>query len=162
MSMVANFLHGALEPAVPQLYLRCSTAHRKTTSPNRAKRGLYGLHGDLQACLPVGGRTSGACTDAAMVELAQKNAKNLAAEHCFIIFLGDGFYPVNVLNTIKIVPEVCHVFCATANPTEVILAETQQRRGILGVVDGFPTKGIEGDDDIAWRKNVLRQLGYKL
>ena len=75
-------------------------------------------------------------TDPAMVELAQKNAQSLAAGHCFIIFLGDGFYPVNVLNTIKMVPEVCHVFCATANPTEVVLAETQQGRGILGVVDG--------------------------
>jgi uncharacterized protein len=69
---------------------------------------------------------------------------------------------VNVLNTIKMVPEVCHVFCATANATEVILAETQQGRGILGVVDGFPPTGIEGDDDIAWRKNLLRQIGYKL
>ena len=67
---------------------------------------------------------------------------------------------MNVLNTIKMVPEVC--FCATANPTEVILAETQQGRGILGVVDGFSPKGIEGDDDIAWRKNLLRQIGYKL
>ena len=101
-------------------------------------------------------------TDPAMVELAQRNAKSLAAGHCFIIFLGDGFYPVNVLNTIKMVPEVCHVFCATANPTEVILAETPQGRGILGVVDGFVPKGIEGDDDIAWRKNLLRQIGYKL
>ena len=77
-------------------------------------------------------------TDPAMVDLAQKNAKSLAAGHCFIIFLGDGFYPLNVLNSIKMVPEVCHLFCATANPTEVILAETEQGRGILGVVDGFP------------------------
>jgi adenosine/AMP kinase len=97
-----------------------------------------------------------------MVELAQKNAKSIAAGHCFIIFLGDGFYPVNVLNTVKMVPEVCRVFCATANPTEVILAETEQGRGILGVVDGFPPKDIEGVDDIAWRKNLLRQIGYKL
>jgi hypothetical protein len=101
-------------------------------------------------------------TDPAMVELAQKNATSLAAGHCFIIFLGDGFYPVNVLNTIKMVSEVCRVFCATANPTEVIIAETEQGRAILGVVDGFPPKGIEGDDDIAWRKNLLRQIGYKL
>ena len=100
-------------------------------------------------------------TDPAMVELAQRNGKGLAAGHCFIIFLGDGFYPVNVLNTIKTIPEVCRVFCATANPTEVILAETEQGRGILGVVDGFSPKGIEGDDDIAWRKNLLRQIGYK-
>ncbi len=101
-------------------------------------------------------------TDPAMVELAQKNAKSLAAGHCFIVFLGDGFYPLNVLNTIKMVPEVCRLFCATANPTEVILAETEQGRGILGVVDGFPPRGIEGDEDIAWRKNLLRQIGYKL
>jgi adenosine/AMP kinase len=97
-----------------------------------------------------------------MVDLAQKNAKSLAAGHCFIVFLGDGFYPLNVLNTIKMVPEVCRLFCATANPTEVILAETEQGRGILGVVDGFPPSGIEGDEDIAWRKNLLRQIGYKL
>jgi len=98
----------------------------------------------------------------AMVELAQKNAKSIAAGHCFLIFLGDGFYPLNVLNTVKMVPEVCRIFCATANPTEVILAETQQGRAVLGVVDGFHTQDIEGDDDIKWRKNLLRQIGYKL
>ena len=101
-------------------------------------------------------------TDPAMVELAQKNAKALAAGHSFIIFLGDGFYPLNVLNTVKMVPEVCRIFCATANPTEVILAETEQGRGILGVVDGFRTKGIEAEADIKWRKDLLRQIGYKL
>jgi adenosine/AMP kinase len=100
--------------------------------------------------------------DPAMVELAQKNAKNLAAGHCFVIFLGDGFYPLNVLNTIKMVPEVCRIFCATANPTEVILAETEQGRGIVGVVDGFSPRGVEGAEDIAWRKNLLREIGYKL
>ena len=100
--------------------------------------------------------------DAALVELARKNAMALAAGHCFIIFLGDGFYPLNVLNTVKMVPEVCRVFCASANPVEVILAETDQGRGVLGVVDGFRTKDIEGDDDIQWRKNLLRQIGYKL
>src|SRR5437667_5281678 len=105
-------------------------------------------------------RASG--TDSAMVELAQRNAKNLAAGHCFVIFLGDGFYPLNVLNTVKMVPEVCRIFCATANPTEVILAETEQGRGILGVVDGFPVKGIEDEGEINWRKNLLRQIGYKL
>ena len=101
-------------------------------------------------------------TDPAMIELAQKNAKNMAAGHCFIIFLGEGFYPLNVLNTIKMVPEVCLIFCATANPTQVVLAETEQGRGVLGVVDGFPPKGIEGEDDITWRKNLMRQIGYKL
>src|SRR5512142_1188266 len=101
-------------------------------------------------------------TDAAMIELAQKNAQALAAGHSFIIFLADGFFPVNVLNAVKAVPEVCRVFCATANPTEVILAATEQGRAILGVVDGFPPKGVEGEEDIRWRKNLLRQIGYKL
>lgn len=101
-------------------------------------------------------------TDPAMVELARKNAKAISAGHCFIIFLGDGFYPLNVLNTIKMVSEVCRIFCATANPTEVILAETQLGRGVLGVVDGLLTKDIEGDDDIKWRMGLLRQIGYKL
>jgi hypothetical protein len=101
-------------------------------------------------------------TDAAMVELAQQNAKSLAAGHSFIIFLGEGFYPLNVLNAVKMVPEVCRIFCATANPTEVILAETDQGRGILGVVDGFHTKDIEDQAEIQWRKNLLRQIGYKL
>ncbi|AOE84764.1 adenosine-specific kinase [Pseudomonas sp. TCU-HL1] len=101
-------------------------------------------------------------TDAAMIELAQKNAQAIAAGHSFIIFLGDGFYPLNLLNAIKMVSEVCRVFCATANPTEVIVAETEQGRGILGVVDGLRVNDIEGDDDILWRKNLLRQIGYKL
>ncbi len=101
-------------------------------------------------------------TDPAMIELAQKNAQTLSAGHSFIIVLGEGFYPVNVLNTIKMVPEVAHIFCATANPVQVILAETEQGRGILGVIDGIHTQGIEGDEDIAWRKNFLRMIGYKL
>ena len=101
-------------------------------------------------------------TDEAMTELAKKNAAAIAAGHSFILFLGEGFYPLNVLNTLKMVPEVCRVFCATANPTEVIVAETEQGRGILGVVDGSPPKGVEGEDDIAWRKGFLRQIGYKL
>ncbi|RXZ42066.1 adenosine-specific kinase [Crenobacter cavernae] len=101
-------------------------------------------------------------TDAAMIELAQKNAKAIDAGHSFIIFLGDGFYPLNVLNTVKMVPEVCRIFCATANPTEVILAETDQGRAVLGVVDGFSTQGVEDDDDIRSRKELLRQIGYKL
>ena len=101
-------------------------------------------------------------TDAAMIRLAQENARAIGAGHSFIVFLGEGFYPVNVLNALKTVPEVCRIFCATANPTEVIVAETDQGRGVLGVVDGFSPKGIEGEEDVAWRRNLLRQIGYKL
>jgi uncharacterized protein len=101
-------------------------------------------------------------TDPALAELARNNAKALGAGHCFIVFLGDGFYPVNVLNAVKMVPEVCRIFCATANPTEVVLAETEQGRGILGVVDGFRVRGAETEEDIQWRKGFLRQIGYKL
>jgi adenosine/AMP kinase len=101
-------------------------------------------------------------TDEAMIELAQRNASNLSAGHAFIIFLGEGFYPVNVLNAVKGVPEVARVFCATANPVQVIVAETEQGRGILGVIDGVKTQGVEDDEDIAWRKNLLRTIGYKL
>ncbi len=101
-------------------------------------------------------------TDPAMIALAQKNALALGCGHSFIIFLGEGFYPVNVLNTIKMVPEVCRIFCATANPVEVVVAQTEQGRGIVGVVDGAAPKGVEGDEDIAWRKGFLRQIGYKL
>lgn len=101
-------------------------------------------------------------TEAAMIELAKKNAQAIGAGHSFILFLGEGFYPVNVLNTVKMVPEVCRIFCATANPVQVIISETEQGRGILGVIDGFSPKGVEGMDDIAWRKSFLRQIGYKL
>jgi uncharacterized protein len=100
-------------------------------------------------------------TDDKMIALAQKNALNLGAGHCFIIFMRDMF-PVNILNTIKNVPEVCRIFCATANPVEVIIAESGQGRGIMGVIDGFSTKGIEGDADIAKRKSFLRAIGYKM
>lgn len=101
-------------------------------------------------------------TDDAMIELAQKNARAIGAGHSFIIFLGPGFFPVNVLNAVKLVPEVCRIFCATANPVEVLVAETEQGRGILGVVDGYSPKGVETVDGIAWRKGFLRQIGYKL
>lgn len=101
-------------------------------------------------------------TDADMLSLAQKNALAVAAGHSFIIFLSEGFYPINVLNAVKAVPEVCRIFCATANPTEVIVAETGQGRAILGVVDGFSPKGVEAEEDITWRKGFLRQIGYKL
>ena len=101
-------------------------------------------------------------TEPAMIELAKKNALAVGAGHTFLVFLGDGFYPVNVLNAIKAVPEVCRIFCATANPTEVIVAASDQGRGILGVIDGFSPKGVEDEPDIAWRKGILRQIGYKL
>ena len=100
-------------------------------------------------------------TDPEMIELAKKNAMSISAGHSFIVFLGPGFYPVNVLNAIKAVPEVASIFCATANETEVILADTGSGRGILGIVEGQKPKGIETDVDIAWRKNFLRQIGYK-
>jgi adenosine/AMP kinase len=101
-------------------------------------------------------------TDAEMTELARQNALAVGAGHSFIIFLGAGFYPINVLNAVKAVAEVCRIFCASANPVQVILAETEQGRGILGVVDGAAPLGIEGEEDIAWRKGFLRTIGYKL
>jgi len=101
-------------------------------------------------------------TDADMVELARKNALALGAGHSFIVFLGDGFFPLNVLNALKLVPEVCRIFCATANPAEVVIAATEQGRGILGVIDGASPLGVESDADVAWRKGFLRQIGYKL
>jgi adenosine/AMP kinase len=101
-------------------------------------------------------------TDETMVDLARRNAQAIGAGHSFIVFLGEGFYPVNVLNAIKLVPEVCRVFCATANPVEVLVAETELGRGIVGVIDGSSPLGIEGEEDIAWRKGFLRTIGYKL
>ena len=109
---------------------------------------------------------SGAClvrwagTDEEMLELAKKNALALSAGHSFIVFLKNAF-PINVLNTIKMVPEVCGIFCATANPVEVILAESEQGRGILGVIDGASPKGVEDEEGIAWRTGFLRKIGYK-
>ncbi|MFZ5881597.1 MAG: adenosine-specific kinase [Chloroflexota bacterium] len=100
-------------------------------------------------------------TDEAMIELARANAQAVGAGHSFILFLGAGFYPINVLNTVKSLPEVARIFCATANPTEVLVAQTDQGRGILGVVDGFSPKGVEGPEDQAWRKDFLRKIGYK-
>ena len=100
-------------------------------------------------------------TDQEMIDLARENAIAIAAGHSFIIFLGEGFFPINVLKAVQRVPEVCTIFCATANPTEVIVAETEQGRGILGVIDGHKPKGVEDEEDIAWRKNFLRQIGYK-
>jgi adenosine/AMP kinase len=99
--------------------------------------------------------------DQTLIDLATKNAMNLACGHCFILFMENGF-PVNILNIIKGIPEVCSIYCATANPVEVIIAETEQGRGILGVIDGMKTKGIETNEDIIARKALLRKIGYKL
>ncbi|MFN3741570.1 MAG: adenosine-specific kinase [Anaerolineales bacterium] len=101
-------------------------------------------------------------TDEAMIELARTNALAIGAGHMFLVFLAEGYYPINVLNALKSVPEVTRIFCATANPVQVIVAQTEQGRGILGVVDGFSPKGIEGPEDIPWRKEFLRKIGYKL
>lgn len=110
---------------------------------------------------------SGAClvrctgTNDEMTTLARDNALAIGAGHSFILFLGAGFFPVNVLNTLKMIPEVCRIFCATANPTSVIVAQTEQGRGILGVIDGSSPLGVEDEQGVAWRKGFLRAIGYK-
>ncbi len=100
-------------------------------------------------------------TDAGLQALAERNALALGAGHCFILFLREAF-PINVLNAIKAVPEVANIFCATANPVQVILADSEQGRGILGVIDGLHTQGVEDADGVAWRKGFLRKIGYKV
>jgi uncharacterized protein len=100
-------------------------------------------------------------TDEAMIDLAKKNAMEISAGHSFILFLGEGYFPINVLNQIKAVPEVCRIFCATANSTDVVVIDVGNGRAILGVADGQRPKGIEGEEDIAWRKGFLRKIGYK-
>jgi len=99
--------------------------------------------------------------DEGLVDLATKNALAIGAGHSFVVFLRDAF-PVNVLNAIKQVPEVCQIYCATANPLSVIVAETEAGRGILGVVDGGAPLGVENSGDVTERKNLLRSIGYKL
>jgi hypothetical protein len=96
-----------------------------------------------------------------VVELATRNALAIAAGHCFVIFLREGF-PVNILNPVKAVPEVCTIYCATANPVELVVAATPRGRAIVGVVDGEPPLGVENDDDVAARRDLLRAIGYKL
>jgi adenosine/AMP kinase len=110
---------------------------------------------------------SGAClvrsegNDAELKKAAEKAAMTISAGHCFVLFLRKAF-PINVMKAIKDVPEVCRIFCATANPLEVITAETVQGRGIIGVIDGYKPKGIETKKDIKWRKDLLRTIKYKL
>lgn len=111
--------------------------------------------------------SSGACkvraegNDQELKDLAAQNALQIGAGHSFLIFLRNAF-PINVLNAVKNIPEVCQIFCATANPVEVVIAESEHGRGVLGVIDGAKPKGIETDADIAWRKEFLRKIGYKL
>ena len=111
--------------------------------------------------------SSGACkirsegNDEGLKALAEQNALEISAGHSFIVLLGNAF-PINVLNAVKSIPEVCNIFCASANPIEVVVAETGSGRGILGVIDGSKPKGVESDEDISWRKGFLRKIGYKL
>ena len=104
-------------------------------------------------------RTTG--TDPALVDLATRNVQAIGCGHAFLVVLGNA-YPVNVLDAVRRIPEVCRIYCATANPLEVIVAETGQGRGVLGVVDGEPPLGVEGPDDVAARHGLLRKIGYKL
>ncbi len=131
------------------------------------------LHEALVAAVPglkfglAFNEASGKClvrwsgTDENMTDLAKKNALAVGAGHSFFIFLAEGFFPINVLNTVKNASEVCRIYCATANPTKIIIADLGGSRAVLGVADGESPKGIEGDEDITWRKNFLRQIGYK-
>jgi uncharacterized protein len=131
-------LHEALAGGVPQL--RFGIAFCEASGPRLVRRS--GNDDDL-------------------VDLAVRNALAIGAGHAFIVFLRDGF-PVNVLNQIKLVPEVCRIYCATANPVTVLVAETAAGRGIVGVIDGSPPLGVETETDVAARKDLLRQIGYKL
>ncbi len=131
-------IHEAIVQAVPQM--------------------KFGL-GFCEASGPALVRWTG--NDPALIELAKKNAMTLACGHSFILFMTNGF-PVNILNIIKNIPEVCRVFCATANQVDVIVAENEWGRGILGVIDGVSTKGIETEADIIVRRDFLRKIGYKL
>jgi adenosine/AMP kinase len=99
--------------------------------------------------------------DQELIDLAVHNAQEIGAGHSFVITMRDGF-PINVLNAVKTVPEVCRIFCATANPVEVVVGETEQGRAILGVVDGSAPLGVETEEDVAERKALLRRFGYKL
>jgi adenosine/AMP kinase len=116
--------------------------------------------GFCEASGPCLVRVSG--TDEAMMDLARRNALAIGAGHSFIVFLADGFYPVNVLGAVRGVAEVCSVFCATANDVDVVVATTELGRGVLGVIDGASPRGVETEGDVADRKALLRRFGYKL
>ncbi len=124
------------------------------TSVPQAKFGLA-FNEASGACLT---RSEG--NDQALREIAVRNAQAVAAGHTFVLVIQNA-YPINVLNAIRTVPEVCGIFCATANPVEVIVAQSEQGRGILGVIDGSSPKGIEGPSDVEWRRDLLRKIGYK-
>jgi adenosine/AMP kinase len=104
----------------------------------------------------------GSGTDEELVELAARNALAVGAGHSFVLLLGDGVFPINVLNALRAVPEVCTIFCATANPVEAIVVEAEAGRGIAGVIDGAPPLGVEDEEHEAARKDLLRSFGYKL
>jgi uncharacterized protein len=128
-----------------------------------------------EACVQVPGlrfgiafnESSGPClvrrsgNDDELIDVAVRNAEAIGAGHLFVIAMRDGF-PINVLNAVKAVPEVCRIYCATANPLEVVVGVTEQGRGVLGVIDGSPPKGVETDRDVVERKEMLRRFGYKL
>ena len=124
-----------------------------TTAP-QAKFGLA-FNESSGACLT---RSEG--NDQALRDCAVRNAQALGAGHTFVLVMQNA-YPINVLNAIRNVPEVCAIFCATANPVQIIVAESEQGRGVLGVIDGSSPKGIEGQADVAWRHDLLRKIGYK-
>jgi uncharacterized protein len=124
-----------------------------TTAP-QAKFGLA-FNESSGACLT---RSEG--NDQALRDCAERNAQALGAGHTFVLVMQNA-YPINVLNAIRNVPEVCSIFCATANPAQIIVAESEQGRGVLGVIDGSSPKGVEGQADITWRHDLLRKIGYK-
>jgi len=125
-----------------------------TTTVPQAKFGLA-FNESSGACLT---RLEG--NDPTLRETALRNAQALACGHTFVLMLQNA-YPINVLNAIRNVPEVCSIFCATANPVEIIVAESEQGRGVLGVIDGSSPKGVESQSDVAWRQDLLRKIGYK-
>jgi len=125
------------------------------TSVPQAKFGL-GFNESSGACLT---RAEG--NDQGLRDVAVRNAQALGCGHVFVLVLQNA-YPINVLNAIRNVPEVCSIFCATANPVEVIVAQSEQGRGVLGLIDGSSPKGVEGPTDVAWRHDLLRKIGYKL
>jgi adenosine/AMP kinase len=125
---------------------------------NSVPQATFGL-AFCEASGPCLVRASG--TDPELIEVAKRNAFALSSGHAFIVVMREA-YPINVSGAIKNVPEICSIFCATSNPVEVVIAETDQGRGILGVIDGSKPKGIETEDDVAARKEFLRKIGYKL